>query len=118
MKPSVLIIEGIDCWSFHGCMPEETTIGGSFSVDVIIEMDMQKAIEKDDLSATADYTLIHNLVREEMGIPSKLVEAVAGRILNKISSVFPQAINITVRVIKLNPPVNGRINRVMVEVKK
>ena len=30
MKPSTLSIVGIECWSYHGCMREETKIGGQF----------------------------------------------------------------------------------------
>ena len=116
MGISKLSIEGIECWSYHGCLPEETKIGGKFSVDIILEMDLQKAIENDDLSSTADYTLVHNIVRKEMELPSKLIESVAGRILKKIAAAFPRAVNIIVRVIKYNPPVNGKISQAIVEV--
>ena len=118
MTGSTLTIEGIECWSFHGCLPEETKIGGKFSVDVILEIDLQKAIENDHLSSTADYKQVHDIVRQEMAIPSHLIESVAGRILKKMSLAFPNAITITVRVIKHNPPVNGRINRAIIELRK
>ena len=118
MKSSTLSIEGIECWSYHGCMPEETKIGGQFSVDVVLEMDLQKAIESDDLKYTADYKTIHDLVRAEMAVPAKLIEAVAGRIINKLSTVFPSAINISVSVIKFNPPVNGRIDKAIITLKR
>ncbi len=114
MKTSILSIEGIECWSYHGCMPEETKIGGRFAVDVVLEMDLQKAIESDDLTQTADYKTIHDLVHQEMALPSKLIEAVAGRILKQMSASFLAAIHITVRVIKFNPPVNGRIERAVI----
>ena len=116
MKNAVLTIEGIECWSYHGCLTEELKIGGMFSVDVILEMDIKKAIENDDLSNTADYTLVHDIVRKEMDIPSKLIESVAGRILMRIAAAFPRAVNIIVRVIKYNPPVNGKIGRAVIEI--
>ena len=116
MKNAVLTIEGIECWSYHGCLPEETKIGGRFMVDVILEIDLHKAMETDDLKQTADYKIIHDLVRAEMAIPSQLIEAVAGRILKKTKTTFPLAVRTTVRVIKFNPPVNGSINKAIIEI--
>ena len=118
MKPSTLRIEGIECWSYHGCLAEETKIGGRFAVDVLLELDLQKAIESDNLAHTADYKVIHDLVHEEMAVPAKLIESVAGRILNKLSTIFPVAVNISVSVIKFNPPVNGRIDKAIITLKR
>jgi 7,8-dihydroneopterin aldolase/epimerase/oxygenase len=106
---TVLSIENIECYAYHGCLPEETKIGGRFSVDVLIDSDFTKAMDNDDLSATADYVLIHQIVREEMAIPSKLIEHAAGRLLKRFSGIYSQAANIVVTVKKFNPPVNGFI---------
>ena len=116
MKNALLTIEGIECWSFHGCLPEETKIGGRYNVDVVLEMDIQQAMKADELRYTADYKLINDLVRTEMAIPAKLIEAVAGRILKKTKDAFPQTFGITVRITKFNPPVNGSINKAIIEV--
>ncbi len=104
---STLSIENIECYSYHGCMKEETTIGGRFSVDVTIESDFTSAVKNDDLSSAADYVIIHELVHREMAIPSRLIEHVAGRILQSLSLQFSKASNIIVTVKKYNPPVNG-----------
>jgi 7,8-dihydroneopterin aldolase/epimerase/oxygenase len=106
---TVLTIENIECFSYHGCLEEEEAIGGRFSVDVIIDADFTKAMDSDDLSTTADYVLIHKVVREEMHIPSKLIEHVAGRLLKRFSGLYPHAANIIITVKKFNPPVNGFI---------
>ncbi len=112
---TLLEINGIECHAYHGCLPEETITGGRFSVDVIIESDLRKAMESDDLNDTADYGKIHDIVRSEMAIASKLIEHVGGRILSRLHVEFT-AKNITVRIRKYNPPVNGQINYAMFEV--
>jgi 7,8-dihydroneopterin aldolase/epimerase/oxygenase len=106
---TVLTIENIECYAYHGCLPEETKIGGRFSVDVIIDSDFTKAMDSDNLSFTADYVLIHQAVREEMAVPSKLIEHAAGRLMKRLASLYPQAANIIITVKKFNPPVNGFI---------
>jgi 7,8-dihydroneopterin aldolase/epimerase/oxygenase len=104
---SVLQILDIECHAYHGCLPEETAIGGRFSVDVKLDIDLAAAVESDQLQHTADYVLIHQIVKDEMQIPSKLIEHAAGRILKKIHAHYPAAFNITVTLRKFNPPVNG-----------
>jgi dihydroneopterin aldolase len=49
-----------------------------------------------------------------MSITSKLIEHVAGRILQKIKENVTLAQTITVKVTKYNPPVNGQIEKVVV----
>ena len=111
-----LKIQNVECYSYHGCLKEETVIGGKFSVDVIIDYDFSKAIASDDLKDTIDYCVIHDIVRSEMDIPSKLIEHVAGRIKTKIAAHYSFTQNIKVIVTKFNPPVNGFIEKVAVEV--
>ena len=108
----------MECYAYHGCMEEETKIGGRFSVDVTLHLDLTKAIATDNLSETADYGIIHDIVREQMNIPSKLIEHVAGRILEKIKSAYPQCLQLIVKVTKFNPPVNGQIEKASVIVQE
>ena len=113
---TTLTIENIECHAHHGCLKEETIIGGRFSVDVTIEADFTKAVDSDDLSDAADYVIIHKLVREEMSIPSKLIEHAAGRILKKLSLTYSLSRNIIITVRKYNPPVNGSISAAVFQV--
>jgi dihydroneopterin aldolase len=105
-----IYIEGIKCHAYHGCLAEESIIGGMFTVDVIISMDLRKAATEDELSKTADYVLVHALVNEEMKIASKLIEHAAGRILLRLTTEFSSAENITVKLKKHDPPVNGSLD--------
>ena len=114
---SKLTIEGIECYAFHGCLNEETKIGGNFRVDVVFEMDFSKAIEKDDLSETIDYVLIHKIVREQMAIPSKLIEHVCGRISKILQGQISGAGTVSVTVTKFNPPVNGQVQKTTFNIK-
>jgi 7,8-dihydroneopterin aldolase/epimerase/oxygenase len=109
-----LQIRNIECYAFHGCIEEEGLIGSRFSVDLDLELDFSQAVEKDELKYTPDYVVLHNLVREEMAIRSKLIEHVAGRILKRLQKMFPDASLLRVSVTKYNPPVNGQLGKAIV----
>ena len=43
-------VEGIRLYAYHGCLPEETKIGGEYIVDVYMVYDFHEAAVKDDLN--------------------------------------------------------------------
>ena len=104
-----LAIEGIQCYAFHGCLPEERKIGGRVSVDVYFIMDRRKSFIHDNLEDTVDYQKVHDIVNKEMAIPSNLIEHVCHRLLQTLSNSTTGYKSLSVRVTKYNPPVNGEI---------
>ena len=61
-------------YACHGCLKEESIIGSDYSVLIWLSGQIfQKASETDQLSDTVDYVHLHNIVKEEMKIPSKLL---------------------------------------------
>jgi len=103
-------IASLKVYSFHGCNKEERDKGGFFTVDVEIDFDFTASAEKDDLSLTLDYAKVAELVKLEMEIPSKLIETVTKRILDKILLLSKKSKvkveRLLVRVTKLNPPLD------------
>ena len=112
----IIKVSGIKLYAFHGCMPEETLIGSDYEVNVVVESDLNKASESDDLKYTVDYVSIHAIVKEEMAIPSKLLEHVVARIIQRILSKHASEIEaLEVSVAKINPPINGDVKSVEVK---
>ncbi|HEU4718679.1 MAG TPA: dihydroneopterin aldolase [Bacteroidia bacterium] len=112
----IINVNGIRVYAYHGCLPEETKIGGEYVVDVSIETDFSKAAESDDLSETVDYCTVNEIVRTEMTLPSKLIEHVAKRIADHLRKKFPAVKLFRVTVTKINPPMNGAVDSVSVVV--
>ena len=77
-------IDNIRVYAHHGCLKEETAIGSEYRVDVSVDADLTKASLSDKLSDTVDYVHINQIVKQEMDIPSKLLEHVGQRIINRI----------------------------------
>lgn len=60
----------------HGVLPQETLTGGDFLVSVEAGCGLQRATETDEVADTLNYADIHRMVKEEMAVPSKLIEHV------------------------------------------
>jgi|AGTN01.2.fsa_nt_gi dihydroneopterin aldolase len=100
----------------HGVLPQETVIGNEFEVSLTLEVDVFAACASDDVRDTINYADVFDLVKAEMQIPSKLLEHVAGRILEKLKEHYPQIAAIEVRVAKMHPPVNGEMEKAEISI--
>ncbi len=100
-------LEGLTFHAFHGVYADEKKHGAPFQVDVSFEYEAQEAIQSDQLEYALDYSQVYALVKAEMNKPSDLLEHVAGRIVNSITSTFPKVHFLRVRLAKLKPPIEG-----------
>ena len=110
----IIRVSGIQTWSRHGLHPEELAMGGNFTVDLVLKGDLKKAAESDDIADTFDYAFANRVVQEEMDQPSKLLEHVAGRILDRLKTELKGLKEIVVSVTKHHPPMPGQIDAVSV----
>ncbi len=107
-------LTAMEFYAYHGCYREEQLIGNYFSVDLMMETDMEKASKSDDLNDALNYAEVYELVKGEMSIASHLLEYLCARILDKIFDCFPQLYRAEIRISKLNPPVGGPVESVSV----
>lgn len=114
---SSIRLKNIRLFANHGCLNEEEKIGSNYLVNLKVKADLQQAAETDRLSETVDYVHLHNIVKEEMAIRSKLLEHVGRRILERIFVELPQVSKATVSVAKLNPPIGGDVEEVSVSMR-
>lgn len=107
-------LDNIRLYAFHGCLKEEGVIGSDYRVDLEVTADLKKASDTDRLSDTVDYVHLHAIIREEMGVRSKLLESVAARILDRIFTEVPAVQTGEVAISKINPPLGGDVQQVTV----
>ena len=110
----IIEVNGIKCYAHHGCLPEETAIGGHYVVDVEMHTNFSIAAKEDDLSQTIDYVNVNAVVVEEMALPSKLIEHVGQRIVNRLKKELKSLEKLRVKIIKLSPPINGDVDNVAI----
>ena len=101
---TTLIIENLQVYAFHGVLPQEHTVGGEYLVSLRVDYPFEEATLSDRLDDTLDYGRLVSLVQEEMAVPSRLVEHVAGRLVRRIVGDYPQTQHAWVRLVKCNPP--------------
>ncbi len=111
---SIISIEGMEFFAYHGCFKEEQVIGTKFNIDLLLTVDTSKAEDSDELHDTVNYQEVYQLVKGEMQVTSKLLEHVGRRILNIIKSTYPQIEKATLKIRKLNPPLGGKMDFVSV----
>lgn len=97
-------------YAYHGVAAQENRVGNTFIVDLTLTAPLEKAMRTDELEDTINYAAVYEIVREEMAIPSKLIEHVAGRIARALREAFPEITAIELTVSKLNPPFGGDLH--------
>lgn len=109
-----IILEGIKLYAYHGCLKEESIIGGNFIVDISMDTDFSIAAQTDKLNQTIDYVIVYEIVKIQMAIRSNLIEQVGQRIINALKKEFVNIKRLEVKVTKLNPPMNGNVEKVSI----
>ncbi|TVR39331.1 MAG: dihydroneopterin aldolase [Cryomorphaceae bacterium] len=112
----IIRVSGITVYAYHGCLEEESLIGSEYRVDVSLHCDFSSAAASDKLDETIDYVRVHEIVREQMAVRSKLLEHVGRRIIEATKAEFNMLKQVTVQVAKINPPINGMAREVSIEI--
>jgi dihydroneopterin aldolase len=111
----IIKVENIRIFANHGCLKEETKIGSEYRVDIEVKAKLKISSKTDELEDTVDYVFLNKVVCEEMAKPSKLLETVAQRIINKFFSEDKLITKATVLVSKINPPIGGDVEMVTIK---
>jgi dihydroneopterin aldolase len=114
----IIQVNNIKLYAYHGCLDEEAKIGSEYRVDVEVKADLRKSSKTDALLDTVDYVRLNHIVKEEMAIRSKLLEEVAQRILNRFFKDLRKVKKAKVSVSKINPPIGGNVEEVVVILSK
>ena len=113
-----IYLRNIKIYAYHGCMEEEKKIGSDYLVNLIVHADLSLSCKSDELKDTVDYVALLDIVKNQMKMRANLLENVADRVVNKIISEFPSVRKAVVKIAKLNPPINGNIDEVVIRREK
>ncbi len=61
---SVISIEGMEFFAYHGCFAEEQLIGTWFVVDLFMHVDTSAAEQSDKLQETVNYLAVYQVVKK------------------------------------------------------
>jgi len=110
-----IVLKNMRFYGHHGVDAAERDLGGQFSYDVEMLMDLTKAGETDDLHHTVDYKAVYDLIANTQRRGFNLLEALALNIARAILGEF-EIDEVTVRARKQSVPLGGLIDYTEVEV--
>ncbi len=107
LTSSYIQLNDVRFHAFHGVLPQEKSVGSDFVVNLRLGYDISSAMESDNVMETLNYSQVYEAVKEEITIPSNLLEHVAGRIAKSLHTLFPDITSIDLELTKLNPPMGA-----------
>ena len=108
----IIRINSLRFYAYHGVLDRERKVGQEFEVD--LTLDVEGYDGSDRLDSTLNYAEVIDVVKEEMTVPSNLIEHVGRRISERLATRFPMISGGTVIVRKLRPPVEAELASVEV----
>lgn len=110
-------VNGIKALGYHGVLPHEAIEGQEFSVDLLVTLDLRAASLSDDLTETINYADLAQIAYDNIvGERVQLIERLAGRIAEEISSAYSQITSVSVTVHKPHAPVNVNFEDISVTI--
>lgn len=116
LMSSKIYLRNVRFHAFHGVLSQEGIVGNDYLVNLVLDYDFSSAMKTDELQGTLNYAEVYQKVREEMAVPSKLLEHVAGRIAHRLFSDFPEIQKLQLSITKVNPPMGADSDGAGVEV--
>ena len=110
-------VNGIKAIGYHGVLPHEAIEGQEFSVDLLVTLDLRAASLSDDLTETINYADLAQIAYDNIvGERVQLIERLAGRIAEEISSSYSQITSVSVTVHKPHAPVDVNFEDISVTI--
>ena len=100
-------LSNIHLYAYHGVLPQENKVGAWYTLSLQATISNLDSIANDNLEATVNYAEIYEVICEEMKIPSRLLEHVCGRILERLFEKFAIIEKIEITLTKDTPPMGG-----------
>lgn len=101
----------------HGVLPIEQQNAQPFEVDVELALNLQPAGVADDLEKTIDYGIVFDQTRQIVESASfGLIETLAEAIAQELLRTYPIARTVTIRVRKMQVPIEGKLDWAGVEI--
>ena len=107
---SFICLDDLHIYAYHGVSSQETKIGNEFRIDLKLKTDFSKALLTDEVTDTISYADVYEIVKEEMLIPSKLLEHICGRLVKRLFKEFRNVEEIEIKLAKRNPPMGADID--------
>ena len=100
-------LNNIHLYARHGVMMQEKAVGAWFTIDIKLRLNDHSCAASDDIGNTVSYADVYDLIKNEMSIPSRLLENVCHRIITALLNRFAAIEWIEISLRKDTPPMGG-----------
>jgi len=101
-----IFITGLSLHAYHGVMPYEGKVGQTFSIDLVLDIDLADAARSDKVVDTVSYDKVVDCASKAFTAQKyKLIEAAAGRVADAVLAAFPRVRQIAVTIHKPHAPI-------------
>jgi 7,8-dihydroneopterin aldolase/epimerase/oxygenase len=101
-----VFISGLALHAFHGVMQHEAKVGQTFTLDLMLDIDLTEASRSDKLAHTVGYDeVVAIATRAFCARRYRLVEAAAGAVAEAVLGRFPLITSVRVTVHKPHAPI-------------
>lgn len=105
-------LKGIKLYAYHGVLTQENRVGAEYTINLQLKTDFSTAAKTDRLEGTVNYAEVYEAVKQEMKVPSQLLEHVAYRIACRLLHDFPMIEEAGIELYKQNPPMGAECEEV------
>jgi 7,8-dihydroneopterin aldolase/epimerase/oxygenase len=110
-------VTGLALHAFHGVMEHEATVGQTFYIDLVLDIELAQASHSDKIADTVGYDEVVDVAsRTFCAQRYRLVEAAAGAIANAVLTAFPAVTSVRVTVHKPHAPIAATFSDVGVTI--
>lgn len=111
-------LNNISLFAHHGIAPQERELGQRFFLDIELGADLSAAARQDELARSIDYEAVYHAAAAAFTTPAcRLLEHAAWQVMTALFQQFP-AQEITVRIRKPSPPIDGVLDAAEVELSR
>jgi len=119
MMADTIFITGLSLHAYHGVMEHEQTVGQTFAIDLVLNIDLSEASRSDKLANTVSYDQVVDVVSRAFRAQRyRLVEAAAGAVADAVLAGFPQVSGLRVTVHKPHAPIAATFMDVGVSIER
>ena len=101
-----IFIKGLSLHAYHGVMPYEGKVGQTFTIDLVLDLDLTAAARSDKVVDTVSYDKVVQCASEVFcAKPHRLIESAAGHVADALLAAFTRVDSISVTIHKPHAPI-------------
>ena len=114
-----VFVKALALHAYHGVMQHEAKVGQSFTLDLVLDLDLAEASHSDKLAHTVGYDQVVEVASGAFCAQRyRLVETAAGAVADAVLGAFPKVTAVEVTVHKPHAPIAATFDDVGVTISR